>query len=87
MRNTGTRASQLLSLSRLYSEETCLDFDFLCTARLQVYDAELEKLRAELMLAGNVERAFGVGGSGGAEQSNASVRAEITPANFRDQGI
>ena len=41
-----------------YWEVIALDFDLACTARLQIYDAEREKLRLEAMSGGLLANAL-----------------------------
>lgn len=55
-RNFSLRPSQLLQI-----DDECLafDFDLACTSRLQIYDAEIEKLRAQAMAFGAVAPMFG----------------------------
>jgi hypothetical protein len=74
-----------LRLEERFSEVIALEFDFACTARLQVYDAELEETRLVAMSWGLIGKAFSTGGQDGPR--NGKVSGEITQANFRDQGF
>lgn len=68
-----------------FGEVIALDFDFASTARLRIFDAELEMLRLEAMSVGALSQSFGAQKQSG--PLNGTRVGEITSANFRDQGF
>lgn len=59
-RNSGCRASELLTLYRWAPETLCLDFDLCCATRLLFYDAAKEERLAAMLGMGQINKAMGV---------------------------
>lgn len=55
-RNFSQRPSQLLKIE---DERLALDFDFTCTARLKIFDEDLERVRLEAMTGATIAKQLG----------------------------